>query len=266
MELLELNSLIGSMKTELDYLVERMEKNRRVGSHIPKLKTYFSTVSYAKDYLGAPFQIFTGSNKSYKFKEPNPWDIKETNDFIQKHQLVGFIHSVYLINLSKTPQDTTERSKEVGRKGLERLKNDLRVGALMGFKGVVVHTGKSVGQKYDKAVNKMYDNIISLMEYIDPKCPLIIETPSGQGTEILTKYDSFVSFYNRFTNEQKKKVKVCVDTCHVWASDHDPLKYIQSFMYSQPGSLVLVHYKRQQGTERVKKGSSRPNRRRYNRT
>ena len=42
----------------------------------------------------------------------------------------------------------------------------------------------------------MFINIRSLIPYISKECPLLIETPAGQGTEVLTTFDYFVSFYS----------------------------------------------------------------------
>ena len=53
----------------------------------------------------------------------------------------------------------------------------------------------------------MYNNIIGIMSEIDEKCPLLVETPAGQGTEICTKIECFMNFYELFTDEEKRKVK-----------------------------------------------------------
>ena len=88
----------------------------------------------------------------------------------------------------------------------------------------------------------MFINIRSLIPYISKECPLLIETPAGQGTEVLTTFDYFVSFYSDFKEEEREYIKVCIDTCHVFASGFDPLKYLKDFYELYPDSLVLVHY------------------------
>ena len=50
---------------------------------------------------------------------------------------------------------------------------------------------------------------------------LILETSSGQGTELLNNYQEFLDFYNSFTKKEKNYFKLCIDTCHVWASGYE---------------------------------------------
>ena len=145
-----------------------------------------------------------------------------------------YIHSIYLINLSRIGEEF-EKAKEC-------LKYDLNIGPQMSIKGVVVHVGKALKMGRDVAVDNMFNNILGLMEFIDESCPLLVETPAGQGTEILTDIDDFIKFYNLFTPEQKRKVKICIDTCHIFALGYDPSKYLEKWNNQLPNSIVLVHF------------------------
>ena len=53
------------------------------------------------------------------------------------------------------------------------------------------------------------------------KTKLIIETPAGQGTELLTDLNDFVDFYNNFSKEQQKYLGICFDTAHTWALGYE---------------------------------------------
>ena len=46
---------------------------------------------------------------------------------------------------------------------------------------------------------------------------LILETPAGQGTELLTDLKDFIEFYNSFTKDEQKYLGICLDTAHTWA-------------------------------------------------
>jgi deoxyribonuclease IV len=72
---------------------------------------------------------------------------------------------------------------------------------------------------------------------------LLLETPAGQGTEVLTRMKDMISFYNRFTKEEKKKFKICIDTCHVFAAGEDPLDYIRDWCEIMgTKALALIHF------------------------
>tara|TARA_Y100000590_G_C15502254_1_gene932093 strand:- start:183 stop:1019 length:837 start_codon:yes stop_codon:yes gene_type:complete len=208
-----------------------------IGTHISKKGPYYKTLTKffgSRGLVDCPVQLFTGSPKSWRRSKLNEKDIEKTREWIGKFDAKVYIHSIYLINLAK-------RAEEIP-KALAILRYDLELGARYGFLGVVVHCGKSLTESEEVAENRMYDNCISMLQYATEACPLLIETPAGQGTEILTKLESFSSFYGRFTPEQKKLCKLCIDTCHIFASGYEPMIYLTFIQYNHPGSIALVHY------------------------
>jgi deoxyribonuclease-4 len=210
-----------------------------VGSHIKKLKTYYLTFNSleGKVYLDSyPMQIFSGSTKMWKRSKIDEKDVEKTKIYIKEKNIKAFIHSIYLINLSRTGEEF-EKAREV-------LEYDLKLGSMMGMSGVVVHVGKSLKMNKTDAINNMYKNIILLLDIIDESCPLLIETPAGQGTEILTELDDFCRFYENFSLKDRKKVKLCLDTCHIFASSdkYKPIEYLENVYNKFPNSIVLVHY------------------------
>jgi deoxyribonuclease-4 len=66
-----------------------------------------------------------------------------------------------------------------------------------------------------------------------------LETPAGQGTEMLTVYDDFVRFVQSFASP---RLRICVDTCHVFATGQNPLDYIQKIHDTDASLLQLVHF------------------------
>jgi len=76
------------------------------------------------------------------------------------------------------------------------------------------------------------------LEHAHADCPLLLETPAGQGTELLTDMKEFLDFVESFGSP---KLRVCLDTCHVFASGHDPKAYLETAL-ARPGLLKLVHY------------------------
>lgn len=211
-----------------------------VGSHISKYPTYYETFSKLEELgvdLGSyPVQIFTGSNKMWKRSKINEKDIQKTQKYIKDNNIQGFIHSIYLINLSRISHEFQSAQ--------ESLVYDLNVGKMLGLRGVVVHVGKALKMGSERALDNMYKNILMLMEHISESCPLLIETPAGQGTEVLRDLDDFCTFYDRFSDEEKRKVGLCLDTCHIFASskNYTPLEYLKYVYEKFPDSIVLVHF------------------------
>lgn len=215
----------------------KMENYDLLGSHILKKSSFYDSISeYHKKSKSTSMQIFTGSTKSWARKDPDPDDLKKTKEYIEENKLNVFIHSIYLINLARPAEEI--------QSALTNLKWEFKYGPLMGIKGVVVHVGKSLKMKKEIAIQNMKDNIISLFPHISEECPFLLETPAGQGTELFTKISELAQFYKDLTSntEHKNKIKICIDTCHVFASGYEPDEYIEQWIKTFPESLVLIHF------------------------
>ena len=77
---------------------------------------------------------------------------------------------------------------------------------------------------------------------------IILETSTGQGTELLSNLDEFADFYNKFTDDEKNYLKICIDTCHVFSAGYslksktDVQKYIKIVeKYIGWNNVILIH-------------------------
>lgn len=210
-----------------------------IGTHIQKSGTFIQSLlafyNAKPQNLTRPVQLFSGSPKWWRRPNVKEEDATLTRAFVESNNLSVFVHSLYLINLCWTPE-------EFSKKALPCLQWEFANGLRLGFKGVVVHCGKSCKMDINEALDNMYHNMLTVIESVDPKCPLLLETTSGQGSETCWQFDALKQFYKRFTEQQKQKIKICIDTCHVFAAGHDPLKFILDWDQEYPDSIVLVHF------------------------
>ena len=142
------------------------------------------------------------------------------------------MHASYIVNLAGDPSNAMPRTY---------MEAELRLGSAMGIKGVVVHVGKFVKGTPETGLARMHEAVKALMESATPTCKLLLETPAGQGTELLREMSDFFDFVNEYANEES--FAVVIDTCHVFAAGYEPAPYISSFI-SRFGhkKLALVHY------------------------
>jgi endonuclease IV len=63
--------------------------------------------------------------------------------------------------------------------------------------------------------------IIEVLRQKQIHAKIVLETPAGQGTELLTDLDDFLNFFSLFSKEQRKYLGICVDTAHIWASGYE---------------------------------------------
>jgi deoxyribonuclease-4 len=199
-----------------------------IGCHIGKQKTLLETVR-AVSHSPAPFQIFLSGPQNSNIKSDDK-DLAATRTLIESTGARIFVHSQYLINLSN--KDTPDAWHE------KLLAKNLQICRAFGGQGVVVHVGKSVKLPKAEALEQMRGAIQRCLEHAHEDCPLLLETPAGQGTELLTDMKEFLDFVESFGSP---KLRMCLDTCHVFAAGHDPKIYLETAL-ARPGLLKLVHY------------------------
>lgn len=218
-----------------------------VGSHVPvKTSELTKCLSlYAAMSTQKPYQIFLGSPQMSKMNIRTE-EIEGGRETITTKGLNLFVHSQYIINLS-TPSSSstvggaTEPPPPTPSASwhMNLLAQNLKYAVSLGCKGVVVHVGKSTKQPYATAIENMRKNIEEVLPFASPECPLLLETPSGQGTETLKGEDEFIEFIvSSFKGDPR--IKVCLDTCHVFACGHNPLSFIEKLQ--RLGLLHLVHF------------------------
>lgn len=194
-----------------------------------------------------PYQFFIKGNRSSDVTLDNMFKQK-LSEHIQKGARV-YIHSSYSFNLCNPDGRFKLNTDKEGFPWVcDKLSQLMKMGAQIGIKGVVVHCGKTGPlPKHDpeytinQKINTMRDSIEIICKYVKPECPLLIETSSGENGETLTSSVELIKFYYSLSSESQKKVKICVDTCHVFASGSDPDLYLNTLIQKQV-PIGLIHY------------------------
>lgn len=202
----------------------------RIGTHISKLKVLKQTFENIQD-TSAPYQVFLGAPNNTKMAIPDS-ELAAASAIIASRNIQMYVHSQYLINMCAPPQGDSIW-------GADLLARNLAYANTLGCKGVVVHVGKSTTKPLPEALENMRKTINRVLKYASPNCPLLLETPAGQGSEVLTDRQQFIDFVNEFADP---RLRICVDTCHVFACGHNPLEYINQVTTTNPTLLKLIHY------------------------
>jgi deoxyribonuclease-4 len=203
-----------------------LREQHHIGNHVNKLKSLVDTVRMLPD--SKPYQIFLGGPQSSRLNIEDA-ELAASASEVTRSNANIYVHSQYIINLSNRKEDSWAE---------ELLIKNLQYAVAIGCKGVVVHVGKSIGMNVNDAIKNMRDTLSNALKHATVSCPLLLETPAGQGTELLTDSDEFINFVDSFQDE---RLRVCIDTCHVFASGHKPLEYI-SKIQERKDLLKLVHY------------------------
>lgn len=199
-----------------------------IGHHAPKFPTLMKTVGEFPDPR-KPYQIFLGGPQTSKMNITDG-ELAATSAMIGAADLKVYVHSQYIINLATAaaPDDWN----------VTLLARNLQYASAIGARGVVVHVGKATDKPYTTALENMRANIARVLEFATPECPLLLETPAGQGTETLKGEDEFIAYVEAFADP---RLRVCLDTCHVFACGHKPLQFIDK-LAAKPDLLRLIHF------------------------
>jgi deoxyribonuclease-4 len=198
-----------------------------IGSHMHKLKSLVDTVNSLP--TDRPSQIFLCGPQSSKLNIADA-ELVATGQAVAARGVQLFIHSPYIINLC------TSASAENDAYHTKLLIKNLQYGVIIGARGVVVHVGKSTNQEMAAAVATMKANMLEAMQHATPACPILLETPAGQGSEVLLTQEAFAGFVADINDS---RLRVCIDTCHVFACGHQPLDYIKK---TGPAVTKLLHF------------------------
>jgi deoxyribonuclease-4 len=208
-----------------------LQMTHNIGNHIHKGKSLAGTITALSSLRVKPFQLFLSGPQSTKLSMKDE-EIAAAASAQAAAIARLYVHSPYVINLCQEPGTKEDY-------GVECLIKNLQYSIAIGLRGVVVHVGKSTTMDLVTAEAHMRANLLKAIEHATPDCPILLETPAGQGTEMLTTYDDFVKFVQSFDSP---RLRMCIDTCHVFAAGQNPLEYIQKTYTASPGLLKLVHF------------------------
>lgn len=179
-----------------------------------------------------PYQMYLNSNKQSKVIHGFNHLIVPAFDVTEGKSI--FAHSCVAMNLS-------------GSNEVEYIKKALCCATANGMKGVVFHCGSSTDRPVDQALQMLANNIVAGIRaaMFSPTqigtAKFILETPAGQGKEVLTNINDFIKFCNYIATsfpDVAPHFSVCVDTCHVHQCGYAPHKYLEYIHNIHPVSFV----------------------------
>ncbi len=195
----------------------------------PQIETDNKTIS--------PTQIYIGHSVSLH-ELLNDHTFETCRQLVSKYKIPLFIHSSFRANISRARTGTFVWL-------IDGVKRALLYGQKIGASGVVVHTGSHVKMDPKIGLVNMRDNIKYLLQFATPKCPLLLETPAGKGTQQLITLKELVDFYSMICQLDPSitgKFKICVDTCHVHDVGYQPIDYLSEFhKLAGTESIGLIH-------------------------
>ncbi|MDV3196316.1 MAG: deoxyribonuclease IV [Candidatus Phytoplasma stylosanthis] len=190
----------------------------KIGSHVSFQKPFFYLNAFKKalQFGSNTFMIYAGTPQNTKRQNIKQVYVKETlqemkKNFIQLNDLVG--HAPYIINLANP-------SLEKRKFAISFLTEELKRFDKLKIPQMVLHPGNALNQTKKEAIYLIAEGINQILKNTKIlKVKITLETMSGKGTEIGSKFEEIKEIINLI--EDKKKINVCFDTCHVFDAGYD---------------------------------------------
>lgn len=195
--------------------------NLYIGSHVSYLKDtgLLGSVKEALSYNSNTFMFYTGSNQSTVRFEINKELTNEAHILMEENNIDKnnvLVHAPYIINLAN---NLDERKYEFY---INFLREEIFRTKELGFNKMVLHPGSHVTLSKETGLNNIANGLNKALININD-FDLMLEFMSGKGTELGTSIDDFVYIFNLIEN--KYKVSICLDTCHLNDSGIDLNKF-----------------------------------------
>lgn len=171
-------------------------------------------VDRATNFGMTALQIFTKNANQWTAKPIMP-EAAETFKERLGGSNVSFVvaHDSYLINLASPDDANWEKSRNAFADELVRCQQ-LGVGSL------VTHPGAHMGTGVDAGVTRVAEGLNRIFADLpDNGTTVLLETTAGQGSTLGRTFEELAGIIDQV--EDKSRVAVCLDTCHIFAAGYD---------------------------------------------
>jgi len=202
----------------------RTNNKLKIGCHISITPSILDGIKYGESIGANAFQIFMGSNRSASLKAKTKFEPDETNiikDYISKNNLTLIIHSIYLLNFCKYPPSSGRIKYQHNN-----IQYDLKYGALLGAKCVVLHIGFKNDLSEAEAIQNLIANITHIIKYMPDGIILALETSACRGSEMGCTLEQLSTIWKGIKQKNRdvgllQKVGFVIDTAHLFSSGYD---------------------------------------------
>ena len=166
-------------------------------------------------------QIYLGSKYLTTLREKillTKDEINEIKLYLKENDIKLFVHSILRLNYCRNP------NIKKNEWGLNNLIYDMNLCYKIGGKGVVLHLGIFKTEKINISYDECIKNFINSIKYVldrTIKIPIILETPVNRKNIIGGTIEQLAHLYNIIPQNYIKRVKICIDTQHIFAAGYN---------------------------------------------
>jgi len=186
-----------------------------VGAHVSAAGGVFNAPLNAKEIGARAFALFTKNQRQWKAKPLTEEAVKTFKENLKKvgikpeHVLP---HDSYLINLGSPEPEKRKKSLEAFIDEIERCYQ-------LGLKFLNFHPGSHLRKVSEKECLEIVADSVNEAISRTKDVILVIENTAGQGSNVGYRFEHIARIIELV--EDKSRIGVCLDTCHLFAAGYD---------------------------------------------
>jgi len=189
----------------------------KIGAHVSAAGGIFNAPANAAKIGAEVFQVFSRSPQGGPAPKLTEDILRQFQAEMKKYQFDDFfIHAPYYINFASTTPRIRYGSISIIREELER-------GTLLGATGVVTHLGSTKDAGIKLGFQKTWRGIQRILDGYKGSAKLLLEISAGAGDQVGGTFAQLAALLKNIESKAayKKKVDICLDICHMFASGYD---------------------------------------------
>ncbi|MEO0237035.1 MAG: deoxyribonuclease IV [candidate division WOR-3 bacterium] len=183
-----------------------------LGAHLSVSEGFLKMFKTADMIKCSAVQIFAKNQRRWESKF---FDLEEIDDFKKGFNSSNVkyvnIHASYLLNLAS-------KDKEIFKKSIDNLIDDLKRAEKLKIDDVVFHPGNHLGEGEEYGIKRVAEGLNIVCEKTDFG-NILLETTAGQGSSIGYRFEHLRDIIAK--TKYEKRLFVCYDTCHTFEAGYD---------------------------------------------
>ncbi len=158
-------------------------------------------------------QMFVKNNNQWKGKPLTDEDVSTYKKLLRESRIHPVVvHDTYLINLCAV-------DKEILQKSRDALKDELDRCETLGVQYLNFHPGAHLGAGEEEGIKRIAESLNLIHQRTKGYgVRSVIEATAGQGTAIGYRFEHLRKIIDLV--EERERMAVCIDTCHVFAAGY----------------------------------------------
>jgi len=157
-------------------------------------------------------QIFTRNARGWAASPLEDAEVARFKKEARRTRLKVAAHSSYLLNCASS-------DRVVRRKSWAGLAEELLRCESLGIPFLIFHPGSHPDER--QGIRLAAEAMTRALTAVPGKSRLLVETTAGQGTNLGWRFEQVAAIREAVPMPHRRRVGVCVDTCHVFAAGYD---------------------------------------------